>query len=76
MVRIETDGCAVLVGSPVETKHDHPWLAYSRVGRHEGGCMSDETATSAQFMGGFVLHIGERSDKVAMLVVGWIRAER
>jgi hypothetical protein len=65
MVGIKTDRGAVLVGSPVETKHNYSRLAYSRVGRHGGG-MSDEAIASAQFMGGFALHIGELSDKVAM----------
>ena len=50
MGEIKTDRSTVLVGSSVKTKHDHSWLAYSRVGRH-GGCMSDEAVTSAKYMG-------------------------
>ena len=41
MSSVETDRRIILVGSPVETKHDHSRLAYSRVGRH-GGCFQKE----------------------------------
>ena len=37
MVGIKTDRCAVLVGGPVKTKHNHSQFADSRVGRR-GGC--------------------------------------
>jgi len=37
MAGIEADRSAVLVRSPIKTKHNHSRLAHSRVGRH-GGC--------------------------------------